>query len=121
MFQETYVEYLPADYLEKYGASPDATAEEGFFARSKGGKVGLQYDEIYYLSFLPKITFDKGKMTDLSMVPIKLGFGAGGEDFDGLPYLAKGKTADRIFELLRSRSAELGTTLIYRDGDIRLQ
>ena len=121
VFQETYVKHRPPDYLEKYGASPDATAEEGFFARSKGGKVGLQFDEIYYLSYLPKVTFEKGKMTDLSIVPLKLGFGAGGEDFDGLPYLAKGKTADRIFEMLRSRSAELGTTLTYRDGVIRLQ
>ena len=111
VFQETCVKYLPPDYLEKYGAAPDATAEEGFFARSKGGRVGLQYDEIYYLSFLPKITFDKGKMTGLSIVPVKLGFGAGGEQFDGLPYIAKGKDADRIFELLRSRSAEFGTVL----------
>ena len=113
VFQETYVKHLPPDYLEKYGASPDATAEEGFFARSKGGKVGLQYDEIYYLSFLPKITFENGKMTDLVMVPLKLGFGAGGEAFDGLPYIAKGETAERICEMLRSRSAELGTELLY--------
>ena len=84
--------------------------------------MGLQYDEIYYLSFLPKITFDRGRMTGLSIVPVKLGFGAGGEPFDGLPYIAKGEDAERIFEILRSRSAGFGTVLTRRSsGDDTIQ
>ena len=95
IYQGPLVEYLPPDFMEKYGLDVDASAKEALWVRSKGGKVGLSTNEKNYLSVVPKLCFDDaGELTDLSMMPIRLTFMIGDEAADGLPYFAVGEEGE---------------------------
>ena len=121
IYQGMRVEYLPPDFLEKYGLDPDASAKEGLDARSKGGKIGLQTDEKNYLSVVPRITFGKDRITGLEILPVKLGFGTGNGMLEGLPYAAAGREGRKIFERFSGLSARLGTGMYYDRGIIRVR
>ncbi len=120
IYQGMRVKELPADFMIKYGLDINATAEEGLYKRSKGGKIGLQAERKNFLSVLPKIAFDGDKMVSLSMLPIVAGFDRKGE-MDGLPYVAKGKEAEEIFEVLDRLSAPYGTKIELINGLIELR
>jgi len=121
IYQGMRVEHLPPDFLEKYGLDINATAKEGLAARSRGGKIGLQTNEKNFLTVLPKITFEGDEMTGLTLMPVKLGFMTGDEKLEGLPYIATGDEAVKIFEKYSKLSADLGTKLVFEDGFIKVQ
>lgn len=115
------MEYLPPDFMEKYGVDINATAKEGLWARSQGGKIGLQTDEKNFLTVLPKITYENGEITDLTLMPVKLGFNTGSEELEGLPYFAQGEEGKKIFEKYARLSSAFGTKLIYENGYIKIK
>ncbi|MBR6052509.1 MAG: CapA family protein [Clostridia bacterium] len=121
IYQGMRVEYLPPDFMEKYGLDVDATAKEALWVRSKGGKVGLQTNEKNFLTVVPKLTFEDGALVDLSMLPVKLGFGTGSETLEGLPYRATGEEGEKIYQKYRKLSADLGTELVYENGLIKVK
>ena len=121
IYQGMRVEYLPPNFMEKYGVDINATAKEGLAARSKGGKIGLQTDEKNFLTVLPKITFDGDKMIDFKLMPVKLGFRTGDESMEGLPYFATGEEGTKIFEKFRKLSEDLGTELTFENGYIKIK
>ena len=121
IYQGMRVEYLPPDFLEKYGVDINATAKEGLDARSKGGKIGLQTEEKNFLTVLPKLCFEKGEITDITLMPVKLGFNTGSETMDGLPYFAEGADGEKIFKKYKTLSAKFGTELIYENGFIKIK
>ena len=121
IYQGMRVEYLPPEFMEKYGLDVDASAKEALWVRSKGGKVGLQTNEKNFLSVVPKLTYDDGKLTDLSLMPIKLGFRTGDETLEGLPYFAVGDEGEKIFSKYKKLSADLGAELTYRNGLIKVK
>ncbi len=115
IYQGMRVKYLPADFMEKYGVADDATAWEGLMARSKGGKIGLQAGVENFLTVLPRVRFENGKMVSLEMLPVDLAFGR--RDFrNGLPRRARGATARAIFDRLAGLSAPYGTKLKLAKG-----
>ncbi len=117
IYQGMRVKFLPADFMEKYGLPPNATAQEGLAARSHGGKIGLQAERRNFLTVLPKLSFRNGKLAALELLPVDLAFNR--KDLrNGLPRKASDKTAREIFERLAAISASLGTRLILRDGRI---
>ena len=122
IYQGPLVEYLPPDFIEKYGLDANASAKEALWVRSKGGKVGLSTNEKNYLSVVPKLCFDDaGGLTDLSMLPIRLTFMTGDEAADGLPYFAVGEEGERVFKRFRAACAKLGTELICENGLIKVR
>lgn len=121
IYQGMRVEYLPPDFMEKYGVDINATAKDGLRARSQGGKIGLQTDEKNFLTVLPKITYENGEITDLTLMPVKLGFNTGIEELEGLPYFAQGEEGKKIFEKYAKLSSAFGTKLIYENGYIKIK
>ncbi len=120
IYQGMRVAYLPPDFLEKYGVDVNATAKEGLAARSRGGKIGLQTNEKNFLTVLPKLTFEGDKLTELVLMPVKLGFQTGDEKLEGLPYFATGSEGEKIFRKYQKLSADLGTELIFENGYIKV-
>ena len=113
-YQGMRVKELPADFLHKYGCSATATAYEGLMARSKGNTIGLQTKEECFLTLLPKMEFDGEKMVKMELLPISLGFDRKG-DLNGLPYVAKGEEAKKIFDIIERVSKPYGTKFTF-DG-----
>ena len=121
IYQGMRVEYLPPDFMEKYGVDVNATAREGLNVRSQGGKIGLQTNEKNFLSVIPKITFEGGEMADLTLMPVKLGFRTGDERLEGLPYFAEGEEGEKIFGDYAKLSESFGTELAFKNGFIKLK
>ena len=121
IYQGWRVEYLPPEFMEKYGLDVNASAKEALWVRSRGGKIGLQTNEKNFLSVVPKLTYEDGKLTDLSLLPIKLGFRTGDEAMEGLPYFATGDEGEKIFQKFKKLSADLGTELTYQNGLIKIK
>ena len=121
IYQGLLVEYLPPDFMEKYGLDVNASAKEALWVRSRGGKVGLHTNEKNYLSVVPKLSFEDGKMTDLVMMPIRLAFQTGDEKTDGLPCFAVGEEGEKVFRKFAKLSGDLGTELVYENGFIRVK
>ncbi len=107
IYQGMRVEYLPPDFMEKYGLDVDATAKEALRVRSRDGKIGLQTNEKNFLSVVPKLTFEDGVLRELTMMPVKLGFKTGSAE------------GEKIFSKYRELSAALGTELAYENGFIK--
>lgn len=121
IYQGPLIEYLPPEFMEKYGLDVDASAKEALWVRSRGGKIGLSTNEKNYLSVVPKLTFDGDAMTDLLLMPIRLTFQTGDESRDGLPYFAEGDEGKRVFDRFAKASLALGTELVYENGYIRVK
>ncbi|MBQ9756105.1 MAG: CapA family protein [Clostridia bacterium] len=120
IYQGMRVPLLPADFMIQYGCDINATAWEGLMTRSKGGKIGLQAQRSSFLTVIPRMEFENGKMVALEMMPIVAGFEREGK-MNGLPYHAKGKESKEIFDILDRLSTPYGTKLSFKDDMIRLE
>lgn len=118
IYQGLKVEYLPPDFMEKFNLDVDTTASEALYARSRGGKVGLHLLKENYLTVLPKITFEKGKVKDIEIYPVSLNF-EDKSDLNGLPIIAK-EEAKEIYEVYSRLSEQFGVKLKYIDGIIKI-
>lgn len=120
IYQGMRVPILPADFMEKYGIDINSTGYEGLMARSKGGKIGLQAHKCNFMSVVPKMEFEDGKLKSLVMMPTVAGFDREGK-MAGLPYHAKGEESKQIFDVLVKLSKEYGTELAMSDDIIELK
>ena len=120
IYQGMRVKYLPADFMVKYGIDINSTAWEGLMARSENNTKGLQVHKCNFMTVLPKMTFEDGKLKSLKMLPVVAGFRREGK-MDGLPYLAKGDEAKEIFDVLSALSKPYGTSIEFNDGIIELK
>ncbi len=114
IYQGMRVKYFPADFLHKWGCSENATAYEGLMARSHGGKIGLQALESSFITVLPKMEFEGEKLVSMEVYPVSLGFTREG-DMNGLPYIAKGEEAKKIYDIVDRLSRPYGTNFEF-DG-----
>ena len=115
IYQGLKVEFLPADFMEKFGIDINSTAQEGLWARSRGNKVGLHCNKKNYQTVLPKLYFENGKLVKWELLPVYLNFDRK-DDMNGLPERASGAEAQEIFQLLGELSAPYGVRLAMRDG-----
>ena len=120
IYQGMRVPILPADFMVKYGCDVNATAYEGLMARSKGGKIGLQAKKCNFMSVVPKMEFENGKLVSLTMMPTVAGFDRIGK-MNGLPYFAKGGEGRDIFDVLNRLSKVYGTKLILENDMIKCE
>ncbi len=118
IYQGLRVEYLPADFMEKFNADINLSAIEALHVRSRGNKVGLHLMKENFLTILPKIEFDGDKIVDLTIVPVSLNFDA--TDFkNGLPKMAKGAEEQEIIGVINELSAPFGTKFVFKNGAYR--
>ena len=120
IYQGMRVEYLPPDFMEKYGVDVNAPAKKALDVRSRGGKIGLQTNEKNFLTVIPKLTFEGDELVDLTLMPVKLGFQTGSEALEGLPFFATGEEGEKIFRKYEKLSADLGTELVFENGYIKV-
>lgn len=117
IYQGLKVEYLPADFMEKYDADINLSAEEALFVRSRGNKVGLHCNKLNYQTVLPRLEFENGKMTSFSLLPVYLNFDRK-DDMNGLPVAAEGNEAEEIRDILNELSAPFGVKLKLENGQL---
>ena len=117
VFQNSVTPSVPPDFCEKYGVPLDSPAKVAHNARSKGGKVGLHMDRANFLSVLPKIEIEDGKVKRVTMMPIELHF-AHDWSVNGLPRPADAKDSADIEKVLATLSAEYGTEIVRLPGGI---
>lgn len=115
IYQGPRVEYLPADFMEKYGVDIFATAEEALLARSRGNTIGLHCNKLNYQTVLPKLTFENGRMIDFRLLPVYLNFDRK-DHLNGLPDAAVGREAAEILDLLNELSSPYGVQLKEENG-----
>ncbi|MBQ3288403.1 MAG: CapA family protein [Kiritimatiellae bacterium] len=117
VFQNNVVPLVPPDFCEQYGVPLDSDAKTAFNARSKGGKVGLHAFRENFLSVVPRLRFENGRLAKAEMLPIELHW-MKDWSVNGLPRAADAEAADVIFAALVRTSAEFGTKLVKRDDGI---
>ena len=115
IYQGLKVEFLPADFMEKFDADINLTAEQALFVRSRGNKVGLHCSKLNYQTYLPRLEFEDGRMTSFSLLPVYLNFDRK-DDMNGLPTVAEGKEAEEIRDILNELSAPFGVQLKLENG-----
>lgn len=119
IFESHHVEKLPLDFWEKYKFDKNMTIEEMENALSKNGTVGLEFDKINYLSFIPYIEFEEDRLNKLILYPIELNYE---KDclHKGLPILASAEDIKRIFLQLQNISKEYNTKLTLMENCIEV-
>ena len=120
VFQNNVVPLVPPDFCEQYGVPLDSDAKTAFNARSKGGKVGLHAFRENFLSVVPRLSFEKGAVVKIELLPIELHWM---QDWsvNGLPRTADGEASGVILAALKRTSAEFGTQFSLRkDGIIEV-
>ena len=118
VFQNNVVPIVPPDFCEQYGVPLDSDAKTAFNARSKGGKVGLHAFRENFLSVVPRIRFEGGRMAKLEMLPIELHW-KHDWSVNGLPRAADAEASKVIADTLKRLSAPYGTSVALRaDGII---
>ena len=115
IYQGLKVEYLPADFMEKYDADIDLTAEQALLVRSRGNQVGLHCCKLNYQTVLPRLSFENGNMVSFSLLPVHLNFDRK-DDMNGLPAVAEGREAEEIRGILNELSAPFGVRLKLSGG-----
>ncbi len=114
-YQSNVLEHSPADFGEKYNL--DGLSDvQAYAARNKGWTTGLHTKIENFRTYIPLIEFEDGKLTNLTLKPVHLGFEKP-RTFKGIPYPAKGEKAKEIYEILRDISALRGTKITF-DGEL---
>ena len=117
VFQNNVVPVAPPDFCEQYGVPVDSDAKTAFNARSKNGKVGLHAFRENFLSVVPRLEIEDGRVTSVTMLPIELHFGCDWS-VNGLPRTADPKATSDIFQTLARLSAPYGTHVERRSDGV---
>jgi poly-gamma-glutamate capsule biosynthesis protein CapA/YwtB (metallophosphatase superfamily) len=100
----------PAEDFAAYGLDP-GTLDSTLFER----KIFYAEQKRFWQSFVPRITYEDGKVVEIEIHPISLGFGQ--PLFErGTPRLARGEEAREILEHIANLSKAYGTTMRIEEG-----
>ena len=121
IFHSEKMSELPADYYERYKIDPALSAAEAVAVRSDNGKRGLETEPKYYRGLLPKLTFADGRLEEIVIQPMELGFRSEDPQLKGLPNPADDQVAGEICDVLQQRSMEYGTKFYMENGLIRVR
>ncbi|MDD6796065.1 MAG: CapA family protein [Clostridiaceae bacterium] len=117
VFQLHKIKTLPDDFWDKYNYPKELSVIEAINIRNKNGTIGLERDELNYLSVIPFFEYNDDKVCNLYLVPLELGFDCGNE-FKGLPTIASKEKAQFITNYLNKISADYGTKFVYENRKI---
>jgi poly-gamma-glutamate synthesis protein (capsule biosynthesis protein) len=100
----------PAEDFAAYGLDP-GTLDSTLFER----KIFYSEQKRFWQSFVPRITYEDGKVVEIEIHPISLGFGQ--PLFErGTPRLARSEEAREILEHIAGLSKPYGTTMRIEEG-----
>ena len=119
MFVSEHMDYAPADYYERYGADLSTPLEDIWLQRSKNNTIGLEFDDANYLSIVPILTFEDGRIKELDLIPIELGFNDEKRQ-KGFPYIANEQEAKKIYSRLLELSTEYGTAIEIQGNQLKV-
>lgn len=115
IFQNETVELQPADNYEGQDLAPDALPSEFYDAREQRSGGGWPADPMYWESVVAVPAFRDGRLAELRLYPVSLGFGLERPQ-RGRPMLADAETGRKIIADLQRVSAPYGTRIDYVDG-----
>jgi poly-gamma-glutamate capsule biosynthesis protein CapA/YwtB (metallophosphatase superfamily) len=112
IFQNETVSRLPSDFYEKYGLDNTHNVADAFDARTRNNTIGFTVNRSIWESIIPKWTIENGKLQEIKLYPIELGF--------ELPRYRMGwptmSANEKILEKLSKLSAPFGTSIEIKDG-----
>jgi poly-gamma-glutamate synthesis protein (capsule biosynthesis protein) len=115
VLQGDTVRFLPAHAYSRFALDHYATPSDFFETRSKKDTQSQPADPLFWESVCAVCTFTSGKLKEILLHPLDLGFGL--PRFQrGRPLLAGPEVGKRIIERLARLSKPLGAEIIFRDG-----
>jgi len=115
IFQNETVLRMPEDSYEEYSLGADAQPADYLDARYDKDRRSFPADREYWDSVAVTTRWEGGKFIEAQLHPITLGFQTPRSE-RGRPKLASGADADRILEMLTSRSKAFGAVITTRNG-----
>ncbi|MEZ4522868.1 MAG: CapA family protein [Thermomicrobiales bacterium] len=122
IFQPELIRWFPPDDLEALGVEPDTSTPDMWEHMTRGGEQGFVADRLYWESVLPLATFEDGKLTELVLHPITLGYGTAIPE-RGIPRLANPALGGEILSWVAELSEPFGTKIDIKDnvGYVRIE
>jgi poly-gamma-glutamate capsule biosynthesis protein CapA/YwtB (metallophosphatase superfamily) len=111
---ETLLRY-PADNYDEQRLGPEATPDDYLDRRYNFDKSGFPADPLIWESVVAQARYRDGRLAELALHPISLGFGAA-RHVRGRPQLAPPALAAKILGDLSRLSTPFGTRIDVRDG-----
>ncbi len=115
IFENETVQRVPAPAYSSHKLGDDATPGDWGLARSGGGEYGFAADPVFYRTVVPVCDFTGGKLNEVRLYPVDLGFGRPMSQ-RGRPVLASPDVAREIFDWLSEVSAPFGTHIEVEDS-----
>lgn len=115
VFQFETTETVPADDFAAYGIDA-AALDPSLFSK----KIFYSEQKRFWRAFVPRITYEEGRVVDLEIHPLTLGFGRPLYE-RGTPRLARGDEAREILEVFAAASKPYGTAMRIEDGVGRIE
>lgn len=110
IYQNEFARILPPEFMDKYKLPYDTDPMEALAVRRSHAKNGGQQSKENYLSVLPYLEYQDGRVTKIELLPISLGYQYT-NGFKAIPYPADSEDAAQIFQVLQRLSAPFGTIL----------
>jgi len=105
----------PSIFYEKYGIDPDLTPQVAWDAFTENDTRGFAPEAPFWESVVASFSFKKGKLSEVILHPITLGFGKSRAQ-RGLPLLADGKVGKKIIDDMIRLSKPFGTKITFKNG-----
>jgi poly-gamma-glutamate synthesis protein (capsule biosynthesis protein) len=123
IFQNETVYKMPADFYERYELDPykgvvsDAYDKRQIVKTKPGYQKSKWFteDEKYWLSVLPKMYYQKGKLDKILLYPVELGMNKPRSQ-RGRPMLADKKLGNKILNIIKKLSEPYGTEIKILDN-----
>ena len=109
------VSMQPAEFYERYGLDPDMPLQEAWEVLTENDSRGFAVEPLFWESAVARFTFKKGRLGEVNLYPITLGFGKSRAQ-RGIPLLADKKLGKKIVDDLARLSAPYGTDIEFRNG-----
>lgn len=115
IFQNDSVERQPTEFYDLYNLGASNTVTDGLDARSANGTRGLAADRRVYESALASFVIENGRVTDITLTPVTLGFDLE-RSRKGRPCFAESAAGERILNSIAELSKPFGTELHIESG-----
>ena len=117
--QNELVQRIPADGYERFRADLSLTPGAVYQHRTRNDTGGFPADRRYWETVLPVLTYTDGRLTEMVVHPVSLGFGEA-RYLRGRPRLAKGEEGAGILRRFAELSRTFGTAMEVGDGTSRV-
>lgn len=112
IFQNETVSHLPSDFYSKLGLNSEHNVVDALEARSNNDTRGFGSYPDAWVSVIPEWTMEKGKLKELKLYPVDLGYGLSRHQ-RGTPYLSNN---EETLIKLKELSSEFNTEIEIQNG-----